>query len=263
MPRFIRDLVRNSLDHIGITSYHRYAIRQWISSFSSQHRQRYRESLKFHSQFIQRGDLVFDVGANIGNRTEIYLSLGARVVAIEPQSRCVEFLESRFADKKDIIIVPTAVGAAEAKETLFVSDSSTISSMSPEWIQAVKESGRFTQHRWDEATTIDVTTLDSLIDKYGKPSFIKIDTEGYELPVLKGLSHPITTISFEFTPELIQVAYACIRHLDRQFEYLFNYSVGESMKCELAEYTTAEEVTRLLADIPSEVFGDVYARIPR
>jgi len=27
------------------------------------------------------------------------------------------------------------------------------------------------------------------------------------------------------------------------------------MKCELAEYTTAEEVTRLLADIPSEVFG--------
>ena len=37
----------------------------------------------FYSHFIGKGDLCFDVGANLGNRAEVFLALGATVVAIE------------------------------------------------------------------------------------------------------------------------------------------------------------------------------------
>jgi predicted RNA methylase len=43
---------------------------------------------EFYSQFVSSGDLVFDVGANVGNRSKIFSRLGARVIAFEPQPAC-------------------------------------------------------------------------------------------------------------------------------------------------------------------------------
>jgi hypothetical protein len=44
-----------------------------------------RKRLTFYRNFIRNGDLCFDIGANIGTRTEAFLELGAKVVAVEPQ----------------------------------------------------------------------------------------------------------------------------------------------------------------------------------
>jgi hypothetical protein len=43
--------------------------------------------------------------------------------------------------------------------------------------------------------------LDKLIKQYGNPSHIKIDVEGYELTVLKGLTRKSGMISFEWVEE--------------------------------------------------------------
>ena len=43
------------------------------------------EQLKFYSKFIKNRDIVFDVGANVGSRTKIFLNLGADVISYEPQ----------------------------------------------------------------------------------------------------------------------------------------------------------------------------------
>src|SRR5262245_55918355 len=53
----------------------------------------------FYSSFLAPGDLCFDVGANIGNRVKIFLAIGARVVAVEPQRECARVLESAFAGR--------------------------------------------------------------------------------------------------------------------------------------------------------------------
>ena len=45
---------------------------------------------------IQEGDLVFDIGANVGDMTALYLELGARVVSVEPQEECLKSLDLRF-----------------------------------------------------------------------------------------------------------------------------------------------------------------------
>jgi len=39
----------------------------------------HQEALAFYGQFTGAGDLVFDVGAMVGNRTKLFLGLGARV----------------------------------------------------------------------------------------------------------------------------------------------------------------------------------------
>lgn len=42
----------------------------------------------FILDFIDEGDFVFDVGANIGGKTDIFRRKGARVLCIEPQPDC-------------------------------------------------------------------------------------------------------------------------------------------------------------------------------
>ena len=80
MKVYLRNLARKYLDSVGITSYHRHIVRAWVSYFIQGARKRRAKTLEFHSQFITRGDLVFDVGAHIGERTSLYLSLGAEVL---------------------------------------------------------------------------------------------------------------------------------------------------------------------------------------
>lgn len=64
------------------------AFRQWTKD----------DDLKmaFYGQLIRPGNLVFDVGANMGNRSKIFLRLGAKVVAFEPQSKGCAILARRF-----------------------------------------------------------------------------------------------------------------------------------------------------------------------
>ena len=49
--------------------------------------------------------ILFDVGANIGNRTRIFLKLGGEVLAIEPQENCVDILQALYRKDKDIKII--------------------------------------------------------------------------------------------------------------------------------------------------------------
>ena len=57
------------------------------------------ERKKFYQQFINAGDLVFDVGANEGNRVQVFLDLNANIVAVEPQPNCIEILKQKFDNK--------------------------------------------------------------------------------------------------------------------------------------------------------------------
>src|SRR2546430_16588745 len=40
---------------------------------------------RLYGQFVHAGDLVFDIGAHVGDRVGAFRRLGARVVAVEPQ----------------------------------------------------------------------------------------------------------------------------------------------------------------------------------
>lgn len=218
------------------------------------------ERREFYRQFIHSGDLCFDVGANIGNRTVIFLELGAKVIAIEPQKKCYEKLIKRFGNK--IELVTKGLGEKESIEKLYVSELSAISSFSKEHIEVMKED-RFKGTNWNSSVDIEMTTLDALLDKYGTPVFCKIDVEGYEYDVLKGLSKPLKTLSLEYiVPENLQVLINCINHLNNLGNIECNYSYAEKMILSLSTWISGKE---MLSYIQTKEFldtswGDIYVR---
>lgn len=215
---------------------------------------------EFYRQFLSPGSLVIDVGANLGNRTKIFWKLGASVVAVEPQPVCAEFLRSVFAHKPRFTLVEAALGAEPGRAEMMISSALTISSLSPEWVKAVRDSGRFRDTEWDRTATVAVETLDGVIARCGPPAFIKIDVEGFEDQVLAGLSQRVSALSIEFTPEFEQGTRRCIEYLTRLGEVRFQFSRGESMQFSLDEWVDQTALLRFLADVPADTFGDIYAR---
>jgi FkbM family methyltransferase len=229
-------------------------LKQWAS-----HDQ---QMLDFYSQFINSNDLCFDVGANVGNRVKIFLKLQAKVVAVEPQEQCVRMLKEVFGKEPLLEIVPMALGEKEGVAEIMINTSDTLSSMSPEWINATQKSGRFSEYVWYKKQQVPVTTLDGLIQRYGTPTFIKIDVEGFEYQVIKGLSQPVSMLSLEFTPEYIESTFNCIDYLQGLGEITLNYSIGESMRFFLDEWIKPDEMKSALSSLSGDdkLFGDVYVR---
>jgi FkbM family methyltransferase len=215
----------------------------------------------FYALFIAKNELCFDVGANVGNRIGPLLDIGARVVAVEPQEVCYTFLKKKFGKK--IAIITKGLGESEGVKSFHLSSGSPMSSFSEEWISAVKD-GRFKDYTWDKVEMVEMTTLDKLIEQYGTPAFIKIDVEGYEANVLKGLTHPVKMISFEYTvPEQTEKAITCIEVIQSMNANVeCNYSLGESMAFARHEWLPAGEMKKfmLTAEFIDTGFGDVYVR---
>ena len=119
----------------------------------------------------------------MGDRTRVFLNLGARVVAVEPQQECIPALASSVpgglvVGDHRFTIVNQALGASEAQAALAVGSSDVLSSLSPDWIRAVRSSGRFSGASWSSTRIVPLTTLDRLIDAHGLPTFVKIDVRG-------------------------------------------------------------------------------------
>lgn len=220
---------------------------------------------KFYSQFFSsKSDIYFDVGANYGNRIEPLINTGIKIVAIEPQIECVRHLKNKYKNKIDII--QKGLGEKEEVKTMYISNSSVLSSFSKDWINSTKQSGRFKDYNWNLERQIEITTLDNLIDKYGKPKFIKIDVEGFEYEVLKGLSHPIEYLSFEYAvPEKTNGLLECIDRLteiSKDHQMLFNYSIGESLTFASENWFKLEEIKGIIQgdEFNKTDFGDIYAK---
>lgn len=186
------------------------------------------EDRNFYSQFIKANDLCFDIGANIGDKTDLFLWFKARVVAVEPQESCWRVLKRRFQGNENVSVEAVALAENNASRTLFIDRSHTLASFSREWIDDVKRSGRFANHRWNDTLTVPTVTMDTLIEKYGKPDFCKIDVEGFEFDVLQGLSQPVKTISLEFVTERIEASIKCIDYLSALGNTEYSYCLGDT-----------------------------------
>ena len=67
---------------------------------------------RLYRPFLQPGELAFDIGAHVGNRTRVWAGLGARVVAVEPQADLAAFLRWKFDGRDDVTVVETALAAS-------------------------------------------------------------------------------------------------------------------------------------------------------
>ncbi len=219
---------------------------------------------ELYRPFVGAGDLVFDVGAHLGDRTAAFRGLGARVVALEPQPAVRRWLVRLVGRNRDVSVRAEAVGRAVGTARLALSHRTpTMSSLAEDWPSTMSEpNAGFRGVRWDDSVTVPVTTLDALIEEYGLPRFCKIDVEGYEAEVLAGLSHPIPALSVEFVAGALDVAEACVRRLEALSGYEFNAVEGEERSFMSKRWLAAEEMVAWLRGVGGNLTsGDVYARL--
>jgi len=215
--------------------------------------------ISLYQRWVKPGGLVFDIGANVGNRIEIFLEIGAKIVAVEPQLHCVRILTEKFGNK--ISIENIGLSHSDGILEFHIADESTISSFSKEFISKTG-SARFKRNEWRERIQVPVSTCDKLIEKYGIPDFCKIDVEGFELEVLKGLNIKIPALSFEYcVPEMADNLYACLERLNvLDATASYNYSIGESFAMSLDQWLYFSEFFSHVKEkkFHKSLFGDIY-----
>jgi FkbM family methyltransferase len=260
------DHKKNFLRHLGgsvlgITNMR--AIQAWRRSRAESKDINLIARQKLYEHFIQKGELVFDIGANIGNRTRVFADLGARVIAVEPQAHCVRALRLQFLFRPNVTICHSAAGPDCTPRTLDEFETDVLSSMSAEWIASAKTSGRFGNLKLVRKIEVPCVSIDELIAHHGVPAFVKIDVEGYEPEVLAGLSRTAGTISFEITAGCLAATESCLVRLERLGYRRFLISAGESMQLS-HDWMTPDAIREALVRFESDPagFGDLYARSP-
>lgn len=227
------------------------------------------EELAFFRRTLEglaAGDLIFDIGANQGHKTSIFLQLGARVVAVDPDKTNQKILRENFLNyrvtKKPVEIVRQAVSDRAGRETMWVNaPGSAKNTLNQKWVDTLQaDATRFgSTLEFGEKIEVETVTLEDLIARYGRPFYIKIDVEGHEPSVLRGLRTAVRFISFEVNlPEFHSEAVECVRLLEQlrpgaEFNYTMDCRGGMS----LPEWRRAEEFLRELEgcrDSSIEVF---------
>lgn len=223
------------------------------------HPARARAMDRLYGEFVASGDLVFDVGAHVGDRIAAFRRLGAKVVAVEPQPAPLRALRLLYGRDAQVTLVESAVGAASGTAEMRINiDNPTISTLSPAFIAASRDAVGWQGESWSRTVTVPVTTLDSLIASHGRPAFIKLDIEGFEAEALMGLSQPVPALSFEFTTIQRAVALACIERCVALGYRRFNAALGESQA--LGDWRDASAMADWLNALPHEAnSGDIYA----
>jgi FkbM family methyltransferase len=255
----MRELLRNTLRYTGLLPYLQVMKEKYFPSKyvikSKTDDQRY---IEFYSRFINENDLCFDVGAHRGHRTNIFVKLGAKVVAFEPQYELYKYIQVKFGKK--VVVENMGLASSVRRMNMFMSNASSLSTFSPDWLRKSKE--RFGNIEWNKTKEIQLSTLDTMINKYGRPKFCKIDVEGFEYEVLQGLSSGIQYISFEFmTPENSEIISSCLQRLhDINPAIRINYSIGDTLALEWNEWVNYETAIELFTSTlyRTNTWGDVY-----
>jgi FkbM family methyltransferase len=224
-------------------------------------RARHADMDRLYRRVVKSGDLVFDVGAHVGDRVASFRRLGARVVAVEPQPALARTLKLLYRRDRAVVIEPVAVGRAAGTIALRVNvDNPTVSSASDAFIKAADGAPGWQGQRWSKTVQVPVTTLDVLIERHGLPAFIKLDVEGFEVEALAGLTRNVPALSFEFTTIQPELAAACIERCAALGYRLFNAALGESQALVHSRWQDAQAIANWLAALPMVAnSGDIYA----
>ena len=217
----------------------------------------------FYRQFLSPGDLAFDIGSHVGNRVRAFRRVGARVVAVEPQPDFARLLRVLYGRDPGVTIEQCGVASVARRGSLYVSTRTpTLSTSAAAWMQDVQADERFGEIQWDQEISVSLVTLEDLIARHGEPRFCKIDVEGSESDVLRGLARPLAALSFEYIPVAVDGAAACVERLGQLGVYRYRYSRAETMRWACPDWLEAGPLLAALRAMPlSDRSGDVYARL--
>lgn len=129
------------------------------------------------AKYAKEAKVIYDIGANIGNHTVYFAKkLNAeKIYSFEPMSINYKMLEKNIADNniKNVKAYNIALGAENSSAKMLIEQENN------------NGTAKINNNNDSNGETVKVVTMDSL--NLPLPDFIKIDVEGFELDVLKGM----------------------------------------------------------------------------
>ena len=209
--------------------------------------------MNLYRRLLPPGSLCFDVGANVGEKSEALLEAGARVVAFEPNPLVLPELRARCGYHANWAVLPTALGSECTIAALHVPESHVNSTL---------VDGREAAAR---SFSVPVLTLEMAIRRFGRPDFCKIDVEGWELEVFKGLAQSIPLICFEFQLNEWGIAktISCLERLAEFGPGHANVTPAETSSFHFDEWIPLKQFLAwfpgdLKQTLPGDHYGDIF-----
>lgn len=141
--------------------------------------------------------LLFDIGANRGDATLAGIKKGYTVVSIEAAPRVFKTLASNFIYSDNIKLLKLAVSDKSNEVVEFYEAyEDGLSTLNKDWLTSDTMPYNGKPYRTVQVATI---TVDDLVVLYGTPDLIKIDVEGAEWSVFRGMTQKYGTLTFEWT----------------------------------------------------------------
>jgi len=219
---------------------------------------------KLYRAFVEPGDLVFDVGAHVGDRIAAFRAIGCRVVALEPNVRLHRVLQLLHGRDREVTLLRAAAGPATGRSTLRInSRNPTVSTLSERFVSDAVDAEGWEGQVWDASAEVDVVALDEVARRFGAPAFVKIDVEGFEAEALSGLTKPPPALSFEITTMARAAGLAALDRAAHLGFDRFRLSLGESHAFDTRVWVDAAAMRRIIEELPAAAnSGDVYALSP-
>jgi FkbM family methyltransferase len=225
-----------------------------------------KQLMNFYAPLVNRAAVVFDVGANRGDFADAFLRLGSTVYAVEPHPVCIEELRALYGSDPRFTVLACALGGAPGEAKLFLGEQGmdNVSTLSEDYVRGARDIPGLAVAGWNESIMVPVETLDHLIAQFGIPDFCKIDVEGYEVEVLRGLHAPLPLVQFEYQPWSVEKAVECIDCLDALGDCRYNITMADSRDDEVAlqpEWMDSRQLTALLRGRVAQTHrvGDIFA----
>lgn len=163
-------------------------------------------------------NLIFDIGFNKGRFAKQRFARYPKCKVVGVDANRKMLLNATNFMNNDLIIFNKIMSDIDSQMIPFyVGDQDGISTASESFMQ----NSRFAKgskyisrlSNWQFRDSVDSMTLDILIKEFGQPDFIKIDVQGYQRKVLKGLSQKQKVICFQWIQQDFYSLLKCVQHL--------------------------------------------------
>ena len=226
---------------------------------------KYQEEVNFYSQLLAAinypKELIFDVGANLGKKSAIFSTLSKKVIAFEPSEKLFDYIRKRFKNSH-VELFNCALGSTVSSSEFYeINGNEAYNSLSKKHIETTVTKRNISTIELVNTRKVNVEIIENFIRKFGVPVYIKIDVEGYEYEVIKGLKTPVPLISFEANlPEFRDESINIIEYLSTISwdKYQFNFTSGNFLL--LPNFVNKEVAIDFLSQTQYR-YVEIYAKL--
>ena len=214
-----------------------------------------KKEFDFYQTFLIKNKLIFDLGANLGDKSHVFLKFTDKIILYEPEEDLFERLKFRFRKNNKVVLnnllISDLVGDVVFNSVVENEAYSSIVNNYKDNFDHLKKSLVIKKIKKS-------STLNFEINKHGIPYYIKIDCEGAENLILKNLKYNIEVLSFEANlPLFLKQTTEIIDYLKNNFNRCYNIRKEGEFNFLFKNHLDSEEIVENLTYLkqPVEIFS--------